>query len=228
MLRVTAIAILIFVAYQIAAEAYSLNHNVVFVNEKILKLTWDAPEGGSDHYRIEIIKTGLSAQPFTSLSHAYTKNNRYEIALLKDYSYSFRIQSVSAYGALSDYSKETPLYIFDAEKAGITTGIEENARAPSAFSLSQNFPNPFNGTTMIRYRIPFSNTDGNSVGVRLTVFNQMGQAMRELVSAHQRPGLHTVIWDGRNDAGVSVASGLYIYQLTAGNLTISKKMVFLR
>ncbi len=90
------------------------------------------------------------------------------------------------------------------------------------FNLYQNYPNPFNPATTIRYSIP------KSERVTITVYNILGQKIRTLISQKQSVGDHQVIWDGRDDGGHEVASGVFIYQLRAGEYVDVKKMVLMR
>ena len=89
---------------------------------------------------------------------------------------------------------------------------------PTKFNLSQNYPNPFNPTTNINYAIP---QDAN---VNLTVYNVLGQAVKTIVNVQQKAGYYSVRWDGSNETGSKVSSGMYIYRITAGNYTHSIKM----
>ena len=93
---------------------------------------------------------------------------------------------------------------------------------PSEFSLSQNYPNPFNPTTNIKYGI------SENARVSLVVYNILGQAVRTLVNAEQQAGYYSVVWDGMNDFGSKVSSGIYIYRMTAGNFTSTVKMNLLK
>ena len=91
------------------------------------------------------------------------------------------------------------------------------------YHLQQNYPNPFNPTTTISYRLPARSR------VELAIYNLLGQQIRTLVNAHQNAGAYQVQWDGRNDAGKQVGSGIYFYQLKAGNDFVeTKKMVLMR
>ncbi|MCB2231693.1 T9SS type A sorting domain-containing protein [bacterium] len=93
---------------------------------------------------------------------------------------------------------------------------------PSDFSLAQNYPNPFNPSTTIEYALPSPSR------VRVEVFNAMGQAVTTLIDDVQPTGHHQVVWDGTNDDGQTVASGVYFYRLTAGEFTQSRKMLLLK
>ncbi len=94
--------------------------------------------------------------------------------------------------------------------------------APEALSLSQNYPNPFNPTTSINYVLP------EATSVELTVFNALGQEVRTLKAGHYNAGSYSVNWDGLDNTGNMISSGLYIYTLTAGDQSISKKMLMLK
>jgi hypothetical protein len=88
--------------------------------------------------------------------------------------------------------------------------------------LFQNYPNPFNPTTTIRF--------GSAVAgpVQLAVYNVRGQKVRQLVDEVKGPGLHAVTWDGTNDKGSRVASGVYFYRLVADRYVATRKMVLLK
>ena len=81
---------------------------------------------------------------------------------------------------------------------------------PEAFSLADNFPNPFNPATTIQYALP------QAADVELTVYNVVGQPVRTLVAEHQSAGRYAVEWDATNDSGHSLSSGMYFYHLQAG------------
>jgi photosystem II stability/assembly factor-like uncharacterized protein len=94
---------------------------------------------------------------------------------------------------------------------------------PEAVSLSQNFPNPFNPTTSIRYQIPPARPSEARVMISLEVFDLLGQRVATLVNEEQSSGSHTVTWDA-----TGVVSGTYVYRLKVGSVTRSRAMVLLR
>ena len=108
--------------------------------------------------------------------------------------------------------------------AGSVTGIteENNPSLPQNFELSQNFPNPFNPTTTIRFAVPRTSR------VTVAIYNLLGQRVRTLFSGQKPPGWHSITWDGTNDAGLGVASGIYIYRMTAVSTENSGKEEFSR
>ena len=97
---------------------------------------------------------------------------------------------------------------------------EENMSA--SFSLKQNYPNPFNPETIIQYDLPRGHE------VEIVVYNILGQKVRTLLEEYQRAGRHRVLWDGRDDKGKEVASGIYLYRIKTSEFSQTKKMVLLR
>ncbi len=104
----------------------------------------------------------------------------------------------------------------------VTSATEEAAALPDQFGLHQNFPNPFNPETTIRYDIPAGVTK-NGTYVTLKIFDLLGNEIRTIVNEKQSSGSHSVRFSADQ-----LASGVYFYRLTAGNYSSSKKMVLLR
>ena len=90
------------------------------------------------------------------------------------------------------------------------------------YKLFQCYPNPFNSTVMIDYFLPVTSD------VKLEIYNLLGQKVRTLVNENQLSGTYRSAWDGRNNFGNNVASGIYFYKLQTGNFVDIKKMVLLR
>jgi len=93
---------------------------------------------------------------------------------------------------------------------------------PDKFYLSQNYPNPFNPETEIKYQLPAASS------VNIKVYNIIGQEIKTLFSGHQSAGYYSVKWNGTNNQGMKVASGIYIYKMEAGSFIDIKKIVFLQ
>ena len=91
-----------------------------------------------------------------------------------------------------------------------------------ALALEQNVPNPFNPSTTIQFRVP------DAGFVKLAIYGIDGQLVRSLVARHVEAGVHEAVWDGRDDAGRAVASGVYVYRLTSDRGVISRRMVLAR
>ena len=97
-----------------------------------------------------------------------------------------------------------------------------NMLFPERFRLYQNYPNPFNPFTIIDYSI------GKRGMVTLKIFNSLGQKVRTLVASMQEVGMKSVTWNGLDDTGTPVSSGLYFYRLQFNNKVLSRKMLLLR
>ncbi len=94
---------------------------------------------------------------------------------------------------------------------------------PLAFALGQNIPNPFNPLTAITYDVPAGGAD-----VNISIYDVSGRRVRELVNERRNPGSWSVHWDGDDDRGQRVASGVYFYRMRAGEFVDTKKMVLLK
>jgi hypothetical protein len=106
--------------------------------------------------------------------------------------------------------------------ASTTTGAGD-APLPDSFALHANVPNPFNPQTAIAYDIPAGGAD-----VNITIYDVAGRRVRELVSQHRPAGVFSVQWNGDDDHGQRVASGVYFYRMRAGEFIDTKKMVLLK
>ncbi|MCH7681655.1 T9SS type A sorting domain-containing protein, partial [candidate division KSB1 bacterium] len=91
-----------------------------------------------------------------------------------------------------------------------------------AFVLEQNYPNPFNPTTTISYQLPRAET------VRIIIYDLTGRQVQELLYENKEAGSYSVEWNGNNQIGQRVSSGLYIYQISAGKFSQTRKMVFVK
>jgi hypothetical protein len=99
---------------------------------------------------------------------------------------------------------------------------EENAVAPKYFELYQSHPNPFNAQTAIKYDLL------KPCHVTLSIYNILGQKVKTLVDGRQEAGAKSLNWDGKDEHGRDSASGIYFYQLKAGEVTQTKQMVLLK
>jgi len=93
---------------------------------------------------------------------------------------------------------------------------------PTDFNLSQNYPNPFNASTQIRYTLP------EAAHVKIEIFNVLGQRVKVLVDEFQTAGYKQILWDGRNEKGQGVSSGVYLYKISAGDYNEVLKMSLLK
>ena len=140
-------------------------------------------------------------------------------------------RALTGTAASDEFTGETPNLDWGYGKLDVAAFLQEPPTAvaaesgealPSAFSLEQNYPNPFNGRTSISYQLP------GPGAVELILYGLLGQPVRRLVSEYQGAGFHRVAWDGTDDEGNPVASGVYLYQLEAGDQLLSRRLVFVR
>jgi hypothetical protein len=121
-------------------------------------------------------------------------------------------------------------YIDDVQMNFRPTSVEEEpASVPLLFTLDQNYPNPFNPTTTIRFavhRLQFAVHGPDHISLR--VYNVLGQSVRTLVDEEMEPGSYEVEWDGRDDKGKEVSSGIYFYRLATAEHVVTKKMLLLK
>ena len=100
--------------------------------------------------------------------------------------------------------------------------VEVMLQLPAAYALEQNFPNPFNPETAVRFQLP------RAERVQLIVFNPLGQQVRVLVDGKMEAGYHAVSWDGRGEGGMRVSSGIYYYRLVTPRYQAIKKMALVK
>ena len=146
-------------------------------------------------------------------------------------------QAVSGDGALVEFTfntTQTPLasdfQILDGVMVDLAGGIDAITNIeigalkpmPTEYALGQNVPNPFNPSTTIDYRLP------EAGDVQLVIYNLLGQEVRTLVQESMDAGFHSVIWDGKDEFGKQVASGIYIYRMSVGDFSQVQRMMLLK
>jgi len=114
-----------------------------------------------------------------------------------------------------------PFTLMDTDGNSWTFDVHVSVRSgkPIHDALFENYPNPFNPSTTIRYSL------GKRSHAELAVFNSLGQKIRTLAEGPQAAGAHTVQWNGCNDSGQHVSSGIYFYRLRSGTYVKTMKMV---
>ncbi|MCJ7508335.1 MAG: T9SS type A sorting domain-containing protein [candidate division Zixibacteria bacterium] len=105
-----------------------------------------------------------------------------------------------------------------------TTYVEKDKgdRMVSSFALSQNYPNPFNSETVIEYTLP------KQARVKIVIYNVLGQKVKTLLDQKEPLGYRRVIWDGKNENGETVSSGIYFYRIETEGFIQAKKMLLLK
>ena len=100
--------------------------------------------------------------------------------------------------------------------------VSRKLPAPDNFHLYQNFPNPFNPSTTIKYNLPTESS------IQLKIFDIKGELIKTITGDKLNAGEHEIIWDGTNDKGVRQPSGVYVYQLNVNNSNSARKMILLK
>ena len=100
--------------------------------------------------------------------------------------------------------------------------IDKQTVLPETYALYQNYPNPFNASTTIFYELP------EAAPVKLEIINVLGQKVVTLLDQPEDAGIHSVTWDSRDEAGRSVASGVYFYRIITPEYNFEKKMVLMK
>ncbi len=126
--------------------------------------------------------------------------------------YYYKLASFDFSGNQSDYSAELEVNVLDVNENGI----------PEAFALGQNYPNPFNPSTSIKYQV------SQAAYVRLIVYNTLGVEVARLVDGNLEAGYYTISWDGKDNLGKTVSTGIYLYKMEAGTYTDVKKMIYVK
>ncbi len=114
------------------------------------------------------------------------------------------------------------VYLDGLEVIKTPTRIENNEFLPVSHKLFQNYPNPFNPSTTISYSIP------NTSFVTLKIYDILGREVKTLISSEQNSGLYNIQWNGDNNYGSKVSSGIYLYRIEAGDFIVTKKMLLLK
>ncbi|PKL83164.1 MAG: hypothetical protein CVV24_06355 [Ignavibacteriae bacterium HGW-Ignavibacteriae-3] len=179
-------------------------------------LTWKIPVPSESHLKFDVQYSKKA--DFTS---ATTQTNVNEpvaqvTGLDPNSTYYWRVLSKNDNGSVSSYSDAGSF------KTSGTTAVEGVEIIPDVFELSQNYPNPFNPTTFISYSLP------KNAFVTLKVYDMLGREVTSLVNREMVAGNHSVEWNGADQSGNRVASGAYIYRISAGNFISTKKMIMLK
>jgi len=135
------------------------------------------------------------------------------------------IESLRFIGSLRGTFYLDDIYLVAAQPSGAITAVREEGDqggAPREFALDPNYPNPFNSSTTIRYRIEEPGR------VRLEVFDVQGQKVKTLADGYVGPGAYQVEWDGMDASGKSVATGVYLVRLQKGGASLVHKMLLLK
>jgi len=187
----------------------------VYVNDTLVSpYYFDDPVGLTLPYKPDLMaELGLNVEDlwlyFYNDSTGYTDNGITNVVL--------DTANHVIYGEIAHFSE-----IMIVSQDCACTDVAPVAALPETHELMSNYPNPFNPSTTIQFRVGGLST----VPVSLTIYNILGQEVRQLTDRVYHPGLHTLNWDGRDHNGRTVGTGIYIYRLTVGDFTETRRMVF--
>jgi mono/diheme cytochrome c family protein len=164
---------------------------------------------------------GADGEPLTGMTNAADsaaiRNHPEVVQAIWNYYFVVKDGSMGVHNtkyAVALLQKALGLYPDDVNSVG--------SRVPEAYALSQNYPNPFNPSTRIAFDLPASQS------VKLEIFDILGNLVKTLVDGQVSAGSHQVVWNGVDRNGASVATGMYIYRLSAGSFTAVRKMVLMK
>jgi len=189
---------------------------VAAVTETSATISWFTDEPGDE--RVELRSQG---EPWTMLLEPDLSQEHllFLTGLQPATGYIFQICSADSVGNMC----QPVSYGFTTASPRSAAGEAEiSDLVPAEFQLWQNYPNPFNGSTIIRYQVAQSGV------VAVRVYNAMGQLVQTLSEGFQDTGIYELSWDGRDDPGVEVTSGIYLCCLEAGEYRQTRKMALVR
>jgi hypothetical protein len=135
--------------------------------------------------------------------------------------FTLHVQGNTTFGTYSlDFNEEVW-----AGNTDVSDFDEEDTNIPKSIELFQNYPNPFNPTTSIQFAVKGG---PSPLHTTLKIYNLRGQLVKTLLDEDKPGGNYTLLWDGRDEGGKAVSSGIYFYKLTAGSFSEIKRMVLLK
>ncbi len=184
-------------------------------------LTWeqatDIDKGDIVHYRVYIDTLSIFTHP-SSFDNITSTSFKISNGLKKSEEYFWKVSAIDLAGAVTECQS-----FFKFITSATAIQVKEHANtSPDEFALFQNYPNPFNPETSISFQIP------KSCHVEIKIFNTVGQEIRTLIDEKIDAGYHQISWDGKDNSGKKVGTGIYIYQLKADEFVAVRKMVMIQ
>jgi len=181
-----------------------------------IALSWDeSPDEDFNYFSIRRGESaGFNAANPASEIGTTTDPSYLDATIENDKTYYYRVVAFDFNANQGDLSDEV---------SATVTNIDNNGLAlPETYALYQNYPNPFNPSTTIKFDLP------EQANVSIVVYNILGSKVRTLYNGARVAGSHQIVWDGMNDQGIRVTSGVYIYTIKAGTFVESKKMTLMK
>lgn len=205
------------------AKGYSIDNLtppkpvVVFqVNDQGIQLAWNAsPHPDVIKYNVYRSNyTGFSPQEDKNLIAITPETVFQDTTVMVDSAYYYRVEAVD----------DAQNHTFSDEIGVLVARVSQlpSNDLPTRYSLSPNFPNPFNAVTKFTFKV------SQTGRVIIQIYNLVGKEIKHLVDENKEPGIYQISWDARNTSGLDVASGIYIYRITVNEFIQSHKMLLLR
>jgi hypothetical protein len=181
--------------------------------------TWNviAPVGGYSH-----AKNYNTANPLPEGTPCWSGSHDWRLETFDLSAYSGETVQIRFRFVSDGYVTFEGWYVDDVQLTSAPVAFVAGDSAPLEFGLDQNVPNPFNPVTTISYELP------SAADVTVSIYNAAGKLVRTLVDGRQDAGRKSAVWDGTNDAGLKVASGVYMYRLEADGRDCDRRMVLLK
>jgi fibronectin type 3 domain-containing protein len=190
-----------------------MDHNVSVAQQQFIRLGWSPnTEPHLSHYNLY-----RDTEPGTIVYLATIEKSDTiytDTRIIEGETYYYKLTAVDVQGFESAPSNEVMATI-----KAIPGEDNENVAILEKFELEQNYPNPFNPKTTIEYRVP------EYTNVSIIVYSVLGKEVRRVVNEYKEAGTYQVEWDGRDNDGRRVASGLYFYQMVTVNFYAVKKLM---
>jgi hypothetical protein len=180
--------------------------------EGAINLSWQNPADMTNFQGFRVYRDGL-----VMTNDLWEDQHFADANIIADQDYTYIVTAI-----YRDGESATVTLSINASVSDSDTIIQPNIR------LIGNYPNPFNPTTTISFQVAGSDEHGLNSSVQIEIFNIRGQKVRNLVNDEFISGIHTVVWDGVDDLGGSVSSGVYLYRLTTAEHQDTKKMILMK
>ena len=178
-----------------------------------VQLSWDA-SADDDFQYFAVYRSEVSGSYGTAPYAAVEENTFTDESLTAGVDYHYAVKAVDANGNESDLSAEVSIATID---------VADGLSIPDVYTLGANYPNPFNPSTTITYQLPEAGY------VNLQIYDLTGKVVNTLVGEFRPAGYHQVVWNGRDNKGTSLATGVYFYRIVAGKAyTETRKMVLIK
>lgn len=202
-------------------SSYGDGEATIAPDESYLIFTSYRPGYGQSDIYISFNQNNSWTEPINLGPKINTDQAEYATALSPDGKYLFFTRRKAL-----QTSEDSDIYwvstSFIDSLENITSVEKRNYNQPQKYNLYQNYPNPFNPNTTINYTLMEPGE------VKIIIYNSLGQKIKTLIDNHQTSGRHSIAWNGQDEYGNNVSSGIYFYQLEVNNNTISKRMILMK